>query len=239
MNKNFSNIISATAAISLSVIASTVHANTYTFDTAVGTDSHGDAVDATAVFSVSSGGLVVTITDSLKNPTSAGSLISGLNFDISGLGSTGNSISSSSSSEGTITSGTLGSPTAVSPVPRWHAGYSGAAITMTALGGGQPSDLIIGPDTAGNFNNGGSYTGSGIASIENFNPSLEGSASFTFTLSGVTSASAITGVVFEFGTNPDGSEAGTLVPNVPDGGTTFGLLGLALTGLSVIRRKMN
>ena len=43
-------------------------------------------------------------------------------------------------------------------------------------------------------------------------PSVLGSATFTFTIPGVTSSSAISDVVFEFGTGPDGHLSGTMGP---------------------------
>ena len=72
----------------------------------------------------------------------------------------------------------------------------GNTITMEAIGGGQPSQMILpagGPYTNAN----GSITGG------QFNPFVNGSAAFTLALAGVSAATTITGATFSFGTGPD------------------------------------
>jgi hypothetical protein len=65
---------------------------------------------------------------------------------------------------------------------------------MEAIGGGQPSQLIL-----------SGVTTSSNASIQGgqFNPFVIGPATFTLALSGVTAATTITQVTFSFGTGPD------------------------------------
>ena len=71
----------ATAAlISLCAPAGATTAN-YSFN---GTTAGGATVDATAAFTWGSGSLTVVLTDLLQNPTSAGQLVNGVSFNISG-----------------------------------------------------------------------------------------------------------------------------------------------------------
>jgi hypothetical protein len=72
----------------------------------------------------------------------------------------------------------------------------GNTITMEALGGGQPSQMIL---PAGN-----TYPAAN-ASITNgmFSPYVDGPATFTLALSGLTAATTITSATFSFGTGPE------------------------------------
>ena len=70
----------------------------------------------------------------------------------------------------------------------------GNTITMEAIGGGQPSQMIVSSVTS--FAN-PSITGG------QFNPFVIGPATFTLALSGVTAATTITQATFSFGTGPD------------------------------------
>jgi hypothetical protein len=107
---------------------------------------------------------------------------------------------------------------------------------LTALTGGQPDHLIIGPDSAGGFTGAGLYSNAN-SSIGNFNPSVLGSATFDITIPGVTSASTLSHVVFQFGTD-DGHNliTGVVSSPVPIPGAVW-LLGSGLIGLAGIRRR--
>ena len=101
----------------------------------------------------------------------------------------------------------------------------GNTITMEAIGGGQPSQMILpagGPYTNAN----GSITGG------QFNPFVNGSAAFTLALTGVSAATTITGATFSFGTGPDTFITG----HVPIPGT-LPLFATGLLGLWALRRK--
>jgi hypothetical protein len=102
--------------------------------------------------------------------------------------------------------------------------------------------LIIGPanGSSGYSDANGSITGGNGQGNNPHNPFLFGTASFTITAPGVTADSVINNVVFSFGTSegnnvPGGGGGG----NVPDGGTTVLLLGAALSGLGLLRRKLS
>src|SRR6516165_9902154 len=91
---------------------------------------------------------------------------------------------------------------------------SGNTILMEAIGGGQPSQMIL--------PSGGSFTNAN-ASITGgqFNPFVVGPASFTLSFSGVTAATTVTAATFSFGTGPD-----FFIPGVPGPIVGAGLPGL-------------
>ena len=74
---------------------------------------------------------------------------------------------------------------------------AGSTITLEAIGGGQPDQMI-----APAIGNGGTYTNVNNG-FRNFNPYVIGPAMFTLALSGVTTNTTITSAVFSFGTGPD------------------------------------
>src|SRR5262245_16827405 len=164
---------------------------------------------ASAAFTTSAGLLSVTITNGLS-PTqivSAGQTVSDLSFILSDAPGT---LGTTSASGQLANIGESGGQAFVRNVPgdpaRWlrqgppppgGTGFfsiEGNTITMEAIGGGQPSQLIL-----------SGVTTSSNASIQGgqFNPFVIGPATFTLALSGVTAATTITQATFSFGTGPD------------------------------------
>ena len=191
-------------------------AATITFlGTGTGTDG---ALSASADFTTSGGGLLsVTITNTLAASQihSAGQTVSDLSFTLSNapgtLGDTTASGQLANIDGGSVTN-VSGSPLRWlgqgPPPPGGHGFFSivGNTITLEAIGGGQPSQLIL--PSSSSFTGGGSLTGG------QFDPFVVGPATFTLNLSGVTANTTITGATFSFGTGPD-----TFVTGVPPGVT--------------------
>ena len=163
---------------------------------------------ARAAFTTSAGLLSVTITNGLSpiQIRDAGQTVSGLSFILSDAPGTLGTTSASGQLANIGGSGQAfihnvpGDPVrwlGRGPPPPGGTGFFsivGNTITMEAIGGGQPSQLILsGATTSSN------------ASIQGgqFNPFVIGPATFTLALSGVTAATTITQVTFSFGTGPD------------------------------------
>jgi hypothetical protein len=225
--------LSALLGIAVLALASGVQAQ-ITFSTpSIATTSDG-SVDATALFVEGSGKLTITLTDLQTGEHADGQLISGISFNVNSATGSGkiNTVNqgniSSINSDGTYTAGVS------DPLTRWKASESGKTIDLTALSGGKPNRLIIGPDSKGGFSHGGTYNVN--PSVTNHQPVVLGSATFTLTVPGITSLSTISNVMFQFGTTPD-SIAGVVVPStvtaVPEPGPMAILAALGLIGASM------
>jgi hypothetical protein len=202
--------------------------------TASGSGTDG-ALAASAAFTTGPGSLSVTITN-LLSPTqvhSAGQTVSDLVFTLSNapgtLGATTASGQLANIDGGSVTN-VGGSPLrwlGQGPLPPNGQGtfsIAGNTITLEALGGGQPSQLIL--PSSSSFTGGGSLTGG------QFDPFVIGPATFTLNLSGVTSATTITSARFSFGTGPDTFING-VPPGVPFQAVPGPIAGAGLPGLIV------
>ena len=184
--------------------------------TASGSGNDGPLA-ASAAFTTSAGLLSVTISNGLSpiQIRDAGQTVSGLSFILSDAPGTLGTTSAS----GQLANIGGGGQAFITNVPgdplRWlgqgppppeGTGFfriEGNTITMKAIGGGQPSQMIVSSVTT--FAN-PSITGG------QFNPLVIGPATFTLALSGVTAATTITQTTFSFGTGSDFSIPGVLVP---------------------------
>jgi hypothetical protein len=211
-------------------------AATITYSTPAGATTGGGPVNATATFTTGSGTLAITLTDLQANPTDVAQLLSDLEFTLSGGQTTGTLGNSSGQLINVDGSGhtTLGST-----------GSTGWGLKQNVSGGLQldvlsfpagPAHLIIGPPGAGSIY---SAANGSIAANGPHNPFLNQTATFSLNITGVTVDSTVTGATFSFGTTPGNNVTG-LPPRgtVPDGGATVMLLGAALAGLGLIRRKL-
>ena len=155
---------------------------------------------ASADFTTSAGLLSVTLTNTLaaNQIVSAGQAVSDVIFTLSNLpGSLGATTASGQLAD----IGFGGSVTNVSGDPvRWLGQGGGVfsivgnTITMEAIGGGAPDQMIL--PLSSTFPNAN-------ASVLIFDPWVVGPATFTLGLSGVTAATTVTDVTFSFGTGPD------------------------------------
>lgn len=179
-----------------------------TFTTS-GSDSDGPLA-ASAMFVTSAGQIQLVLSNDLAANVirSAGQAVSDISFTLSGAAGTLGT-TSATGQFGNINPDHSVTYIAGSPT-RWlgaggQGNFSvvGSMVTLEAIGGGQPSQMIA-PAIAdgavyGNLNNG----------FRNFNPYVIGPATFTFAMSGVSSNTTVTSVTFSFGTGPDTFLSGT------------------------------
>jgi hypothetical protein len=183
------------------------------FTTPGGSTVSDGAVGATATFSLVNGNeLQIVLADTLANPTSAGQLLSDLQFSIAGV--TNLSLVSESAQSVTI-SGSGTATTGGTVTSGWIEGsYQGGFLlcVICAPTFGQtagPANLIIGPGPYTNAN--GSIAGNGP-----HNPFLNQSATFILSGTGINANTTVSNVTFSFGTQFGSNVGGT------GGGGTIG-----------------
>jgi hypothetical protein len=208
----------------------------------------GGGLSALADVTFGAGTVSITLQNLTANPTSVGQLINGITFNVAGLTNTAGFVDPTSvtAPNGLANISAGGAYTAApTDLSRWDYQVTGGNLfTFTTLSGGNPDRLIIGPDASNNFTYGGAGDGytNANASILGDNPSILGSLSATFLLPGVTSNTSLTNLNVRFNTDtttlvpgvPAGGP-GTGQTNVPDGGSTVVLAGIALLGLAALR----
>jgi hypothetical protein len=201
-------------------------ANVQTFTAAAGN------LAAEATFTTSAGELVIT----LKNDLTAAQIISSAQA-ISDLSFTTSTAPGASTGTDTAT-GPLGNfdfttkavtLTGNTNLTRWASSTAptGSDFHLTTLTGGQPSQLILPSATSlPNANMG----------VDNFNPYVFGTATFTIFRAGINANTTISNVAFSFGTQPE-TIIGVPGPIVGAGLPGLMMACLGLVGLARRRRQ--
>ena len=185
------------------VLVGSASAATITFATApAATDTDAEPVNASASIMTGNGTVTVVLTDLEGNPISAGQLISDFMFTLSSAPSSALSTTVTPMDTSLVCIGVSPCPTTILP---WGLTSSGSVVTLDKLATG-PSELIIGPGPYTQAN--GSIDGNAA-----HNPFLDQTATFTFSVPGVTATTGVTAASFSFGTGGN-----DIVPGVPGGG---------------------
>ncbi|HWB54041.1 MAG TPA: XDD4 family exosortase-dependent surface protein [Tepidisphaeraceae bacterium] len=197
-------------------------------------------VSAKADFTLGNGTITLTLTNLISDPGDVAQNLSAFSFTLNGTVGA-NSLVSGTGTERTINSNktyTEGSSVAAG----WVESSTGNTLTLDVLSGtghAGPAHTIIGsPATADNKydNANGSIKNNGP-----HNPFLDGSATFTLDVAGVTTSSSIQSVTFQFGTTDGSNQITVNLPNsplisaAPLPASAWG--GLTLIGLMGLRRR--
>ena len=185
------------------------------------------------------GTVTLTLNNNLTNAQVVSIIqnVSGVYFNVSGYNGGAVSLSSSNSTQSTnvAAGGAAALAGAVNPTG-WAAGHSGTTITacvICAFGISSPAgpdQTLIGGTGTGTYAN----ANGSIAGNDPHNPMLVGTLTLVLSVPGVTVNSTFSNVVIQFGTTATPPEI-----IVPDGGSTLGLLGLAMLGIGYLRRRMS
>lgn len=240
-----SMVSAASLALLAAAWASPAQANAITY-VGSGTGSDG-ALSASAAFTTKAGEIDITLTNTLALTSfvSVGQTVSDLSFTLNNspgtigtLTATGTEIDIAHSG-GAVTAAMAGEPQS----PGRFIGVGGGSfsvvgdtITLEAIGGGQPTELIT------PFESGSSFPDTNPG-IDAHNPYTNGPVTFALDFAGITAMTNVTAVTFSFGTGPDtfisgcNSDITSCVPHIVPEPLTLSLFGAGLVGVAALRRR--
>lgn len=217
----------------LALGATSAYANTITF---AGVTTAGDSVDGSATWTWSGGVLAITLENRIANINTVGQGISGFSFDVVDINS--NPVTSALATQvgqlinfpksSNVASDFNGNPDADN-LGWLFAGNTLNALGSTGSGTNPPDELILGPETSISLTPSGylySNAGGSITNSKSHQPFVRKTATFTFSLTGVSNSDSIrlTNTQMFFGT-----KAGTTLQKVPEP-TTFLMLVMGFLG---------
>jgi len=207
-------------------------------------------------FSVSGTSLTVVLANTSLTPSTVpADMLTAVFFNFAGAGtltpvsavlSPGSTVFHGTSDPGGVVGGEWGVASSLSGAP----GGASYGISSTGIGlfgnANFPGSNLSGPGNGAldgpqfGIASAGSTAADGNPEVQN-NPFIHNSVTFTLTVPSGLSDSAISGIVFQYGTSLTEPSFPGFPPEggpVPDGGSTIALLGFALVGADILRRKV-
>jgi hypothetical protein len=183
--------------VGLSGLSLPAYANVYQFNSLPGATLDGQAVAAHATFVTGTDSVTLTLTNLQANPVSIIQAISDIFFTASGLTSGTGFYTPAASYINIARNGSVSAASAPSPAG-WQLTNSSGTYHLNVLCGAGcsgPAGLIIGP---------GPYTDANgsIGGNRPHNPFIDQTATFVLALTGATTDTVISNVIFSFGTQP-------------------------------------
>ena len=196
MMKHRRSMVRGLALAGLLILSSRADAASVTFITPTGSTAGGQTVDATVTLVTSLNHVLITIQNLEDNPKSDIQAINGISFKLS-TGQTVGSIASSSALKRTINSTAIGDYSDAGPsATNWLYKQAGLGVEITNIGNAMAKQTLIGDPNGSNAY--AAANGSIAGSVHN--PFLAGVATFDLLINGVTAATTIDALRFEFGT---------------------------------------